>query len=679
MSEQHPTHDANHEMVPESLLENDPDLQDIREEFDQRYRRPEFAPSAPEDRGAARHEASRAAASDVYALFEDESAGEQAVYEPRSLGSASGDWDFVRAQRDQGHEVTVGSDLSVSITDADGITRRFGALDEAMSTLVSSETMEEAPESVSGTNLSQSEMSDDGTLSHVESLIVRHETKGDTPQNQEARALVSSMEQQGIVAQYEQFSPDSTEGQWYEGMFVMQHERQAGDDEPRVRLYRGVNQIDMGIFHQQSYAEKGLYSDWKGQRYSTPAEKQAATEKVHAFQANPSYDALWAYVDTLSQVGGQDVARRMKDRMRDIEDHIMATGDSVQKALAWEHVKSASGVDAGIDISPYMGVAETAEVGGAYARKGMIVYDVPLSMIAGRGEEGELLISGELTDEHVAAFAVCKVDPYMERQARDPASQAIGEHVALNEQTVTYAEVANHIDMLVVESDKAQATQDMQAIHNKRAHELLSRVGGAQLVEELGIAPDGDMNYQQTQAALYEYFSAKLERDGANEFVYHDGLRQQKMSRETITDAGIVAMRREYEDELDRRAVIQHKREHRRAVKERAAEAPVAVQEAKTTEPTDPRAALSGAIRQEWGKVNEYVAYAGYRDGGPVQLRGEVYDVRKSVDALADENPDDENLRSAQKALSHIKPGMDSRQLQRIFKDVDQLIVGSGT
>ncbi len=614
------------------------------------------------------------AVSDVHALFQE--ASQQSSYD---MG------DVVRVQRNardgneaymqDGWRVTgklANGDLRVQMTDDQGMKLTKMVTPDMLDVWrVPEESVEKTPVSVTP----EAGVAND-TIEHVESLIARHESKGDIPRSSEARALASSMEQQGIAARYEQFPSDSTEALAYEGIFVMQHERQAGDDEPRVRLYRGVNQIDMGIFHQRSYAEKGLYSDWGGQRVSTQTEKEAAVEEVQLFQQNPTYDELVSYEATLSRVGGDQVARRMKDRMRDIEDYVLETGESVQKALTWEHVKSASGIDAGIDISPYMSVGETAEVGGSYARRGMIVYDVPISMIAGRGEEGELLISGRLTEEHVAAFAISKAGSSESSDIRKMASRAVGEYVPSDDRTIDVITSASTIDATLADTNDRYAAQDVQAVNNKRSRELLQMVGGAKTAKELGIALDSDLNYRRTQEVLYDYFSVKLGLDATKGFTYQGEFQQERISRESITDEGVRAMRREYERDLDNEAIRQQKRERRQAQRERAASVD-SVPEQREDEEVDPQYMVGSAIRQGLRKVSEWQAYAG--EHSAMASHPILESIPVLMNELTRQNPDNVNFIEAQKILSHMKPNMESRQVQRILKDVDQLITGGGT
>jgi hypothetical protein len=230
----------------------------------------------------------------------------------------------------------------------------------------------------------------------------------------EAKSLVRAMEHEGTNYRYEAFDPSGELGEAYDGMFILDNEKKA-DQEPTVRIYRGVREVNDSVLKQSPPVLKGLDTLYKS--YGNPSEREALRHrkeevkaKIFTFLENPTLDNLKSYVDDLTyqaQFESPHKQERLKEQMKRIQTAVTETGVSVEQALREEHVMSFSGGDnLQIDISPFIAASPDAEAAGFYADGALLAIDVPASQIAGYGELGEVLIKGELTAENIAGVAV---------------------------------------------------------------------------------------------------------------------------------------------------------------------------------------------------------------------------------------------------------------------------------
>jgi|GEM_PF-6475189 len=229
----------------------------------------------------------------------------------------------------------------------------------------------------------------------------------------QAEALARAMGHEGIGFRYTTFSTDGELGEAYDGIFTLDHDKRT-NQEPVVRIYRGVREVNGTVLNQSPPVLKGL--DKLFMPHGSPREQEAVRRrkeetktKIFTFMENPTLGNLKDYVDSLAYEAGfksPQKRERLNEQMKRIETAVTEKGISVEDALREEHILSFSGGDnLQIDISPYIAASPDPEAAGFYADGALLAIDVPASKIAGYGEHGEILIKGELTSENIAGVA----------------------------------------------------------------------------------------------------------------------------------------------------------------------------------------------------------------------------------------------------------------------------------
>lgn len=256
-----------------------------------------------------------------------------------------------------------------------------------------------------------SEVAPDDALAAAETSIAYHtvsrsEQDGanhDYPP--QARSLAHAMERQGVEYRYDAFAPNSELGEAYDGVFTLNHEKKT-NQEPTVRLYRGVREVNGTILEQASYAIKGIRnaSLGTGEHRSLLAAKERAIAATREFTDRPSLDSMKHYAQEVSRYASPQEAEKLKMRIGRIEVAV-ASGMAFENALREEHVLSST-FGGGVELSPYIAASDSPDVAGFYADAALLAIDVPVSQIAGYGELGEILIKGELSSENIAGVAV---------------------------------------------------------------------------------------------------------------------------------------------------------------------------------------------------------------------------------------------------------------------------------
>ena len=238
---------------------------------------------------------------------------------------------------------------------------------------------------------------------HAANKAERDDAGHDYPPH--AKSLANAMERQGVEYQYNAFAPNSELSEAYDGIFTLNHEKKV-NQEPTLRLYRGVREVNGTILEQASYAIKGIKnaSLGTGEHRSLLAAKENAITAARAFTEHPSLDSMKRYTQEASRYASPKEAEKLKVRVGRIEAAV-AKGTSFEDALREEHVLSST-FGGGVELSPYIAASADPEAAGFYADGALLVIDVPVSQVAGYGELGEVLIKGELSAENIAGVAV---------------------------------------------------------------------------------------------------------------------------------------------------------------------------------------------------------------------------------------------------------------------------------
>lgn len=307
-----------------------------------------------------------------------------------------------RQERDQRYEAEVHE-----------FNETWGSMELSLSQTLQNEAIaarnEQAPESFEGND----------ALAAAEASIAHHEQTKDTGEVGESypdqsKSFVRAMEEQGNDFEYQQIDPESEVGEDYEGVFLLNHPNKQSQ-EPTVRIYRGVREVDGSILKQSPPVLKGLDQLYRpsGSPQEQEARKRHKEEvkaKIFKFMENPTLENLKSYTEDLAyqgQFASPVQAERLREKLKQIETAVTEKGMSVEDALRDNHIMSFSGGDGlQIDISPYIAASPDANAASFYANGALLAIDVPASQIDGYGELGEVLIKGELSAENIAGVAI---------------------------------------------------------------------------------------------------------------------------------------------------------------------------------------------------------------------------------------------------------------------------------
>lgn len=215
------------------------------------------------------------------------------------------------------------------------------------------------------------------------------------------QALAEALRAEGIEFSYQNLGEVSPDGS-YEGVFVLHHQPPEADApaEPTVRLYRGISHLDQGTLHQVPYALKAR----DAHDTITAIDDAQLHESLSLFLQDPSYNNLRAYTDLLEAHATPEGKEKMEQRLRKIE-HEVLKGFSLRDELIGAHIDSRVG-QGDVDVSPFIPTSQLASNAERFGAKAVLVLDVPVSQIAGWGEEDEVLVTGELAPTAISAVAI---------------------------------------------------------------------------------------------------------------------------------------------------------------------------------------------------------------------------------------------------------------------------------
>ena len=326
-------------------------------------------------------------------------------------------------------------------------------------------------------------------MSDPEAAAPVHNQVAQTPTGEFGRGakLAEAMTAEGVDFAFQPLASPS-----YDGMFTLNHPAKEGEPvEPTVRLYRGVNDVDGSILHQVPYALKG-----RSESGIAAVDDPVQGAKVDKFISDPSYENLRDYVESGKEVADEYTKGKINERLHKIENNILR-GDSLSEALRQAHIGSLVG-RGNLDISPYISTAPDPENAERFGSGAVMVLDVPISKIAGWGEQGEALIVGELPLSSIKAVALKHsensgpaIDKIIDSFPGLPAGST-----DTNEFLQAYkAAPAN-------EADKV-------AVSGARSAELLATIPD-DIKEAITLPEAGTESYKRLQEALFDYYLKQM-------------------------------------------------------------------------------------------------------------------------------------------------------------------------
>ena len=307
----------------------------------------------------------------------------------------------------------------------------------------------------------------------------------------------------------------------YSGLFVLNHGESLdrAEGEPTMRLYRGVSALDASVLNQVPYALRAeRYGDVTSQN-PTSAMKAA----VGAYLENPSFDNLMGYVGQLkSRLPDEKAIDTVDARVRKIENRILS-GQSISESVREAHIDSFVGRSSA-DISPYIATTLSPENAERYGNGAVIVLDVPLSKIAGLGEQNEVLVSGEIPFQSISAiatkrseFSLYGIKDIVHLLPKTPANNI--------EDAGTYLEQS-------AETLKPSVV-DLISVSLKRSNQLL-KATTPDVREAIDLPEDGPYSYTQLQEKLFNYYLLAMpELEGA---LYENTLTDKEYEFDLRTD-----------------------------------------------------------------------------------------------------------------------------------------------
>ena len=163
----------------------------------------------------------------------------------------------------------------------------------------------------------------------------------------------------------------------------------------KVRIYRGINELDASIADQIPY----------GMRKETGMKKIGVLEEVRKeverLAQNPTYENLLVYLDKVRPSLGANEQRRLDDDLAKIERGVLI-GYSVRTELIYRNIGHL-GTFAESGITPYISASHDAYEASGYGNAGILVIDIPISEIESTFAGSELEIKGALDKKYISA------------------------------------------------------------------------------------------------------------------------------------------------------------------------------------------------------------------------------------------------------------------------------------
>ena len=288
---------------------------------------------------------------------------------------------------------------------------------------------------------------------------------------------------------------------------VEKQEHDPSQDEPTVRLYRGIWAFNGAVIaHQVPNILKRTSDVGEVKRSSLggyEVENEAASAAVEAFADNPSYDNMMAMVvaghtESYDHIIDARIDRIQRNVLRNQEG-------SLVEHLRHEHVASPAGSPYSTgDLSPFIATATTPEFAAGFGETFMVL-DVPLSRIGLSGEsfsdsEQEILITGAIEPSWITAVARFEKHVDNRRNAKKVAD--LMPDISIDTETADDSEFNK--------KSKANREADSIAINRDRTESLLAMLGDDREVLVTGLLRSGVATYQDALWYCAHYYTDKF-------------------------------------------------------------------------------------------------------------------------------------------------------------------------
>lgn len=174
--------------------------------------------------------------------------------------------------------------------------------------------------------------------------------------------------------------------------------------EKLIRVYRGVTSATPDIVRQLPYAARGEIEFTQEGNYQLSVIKEIPNieEEVTEIANNPSMKSLLAYYhkvyDLLPEESKEILDKKMKGYAKDVID-----GFSLSHSLSMEQV-SGGMYSAEFLTSPFVSATPKIDEAWRYGRAGVIVYEVPESMVSNLSSRYECMLHGTIPPEYISMF-----------------------------------------------------------------------------------------------------------------------------------------------------------------------------------------------------------------------------------------------------------------------------------
>lgn len=328
----------------------------------------------------------------------------------------------------------------------------------------------------------------------------------------DAEAIREMFEANGVAARV----IDVPGGVEFQKAIILPKTRTSND--PLVRVYRGVHQMNETLLRQVPYALRSR----DGRELGPVRILEGAREQALALADHPTHENLIRYVDAVWPELHDTEIERFNENLEDIENHVLE-GQSLRINLAHKTFGFTGGAYADTGIPPYLSASGDLSEAAAYGRAGVLVLDVPVSKIEalfGRAN-GEVVIKGEIDPSHVTAILPRGYSsPGWQaedvaadvRRAVDAVVREANSPVLSAEET---AKAFREISLADRATDAANHDADVLSIQARRAERVRERFGFTGVskaeVEALMRAESVDA-YTAAKRAVYDRLADRFEK-----------------------------------------------------------------------------------------------------------------------------------------------------------------------
>lgn len=276
--------------------------------------------------------------------------------------------------------------------------------------------------------------------------------------------------------------------------------------EPTVRIYRGINNLDDQSLKAVPYAMRSSNEQTNTRTLET------IRHEVELLANEPTYEHLLDYVQKAAPLLAAPERVRLQQELAKIEQQILS-GVALRRALIHEQTLHL-GTVADSGVSPYVSASFSLDEARSYVRDrgALVIMDIPLSFIEDFNHtSSETNIKGALDKKFITA-----VIPGTKEDLQDTAAlkrsldaiEAATQVVPLN--ATSEAALRNEQLQSTQQNDEKQLTIDIAAVQQKRA------LGLAKSFSELNLdlanlkaqaASNGTDIYTATKRAIFDHYA----------------------------------------------------------------------------------------------------------------------------------------------------------------------------